>query len=62
MNTKRKVTWKEVYDNFKSVYPNLSKGAVNFRPYNYMSILVYFENGNKILYDDITKRAIIIAA
>lgn len=38
MNVKRKVTWKDIFNNFKSVYPRLSKEAQDYRPYNYMSI------------------------
>lgn len=38
MNVKRKVTWKDIFNNFKSVYPRLSKEARDYCPYNYMSI------------------------
>ena len=44
MNVKRKVTWKDIFNNFKSVYPRLSKEAQDYRPYNYMSIVVYLED------------------
>lgn len=57
MNVKRKVTWKDIFNNFKSVYPRLSKEAQNYRPYNYMSIVVYLEDGTKVIYDDMAKRA-----
>ena len=53
MNVKRKVTWKDIFNNFKSVYPRLSKEAQDYRPYNYMSIVVY---------DDMVKRAKMLAA
>ena len=43
MNVKRKVTWKDIFNNFKSVYPRLSKEAQDYRPYNYMSIVVYLQ-------------------
>ena len=46
MNVKRKVTWKDIFNNFKSVYPRLSKEAQDYRPYNYMSIIVYLADGN----------------
>lgn len=62
MNVKHKITWREVFDNFKAVYPNLSKGVRDFRPYNYMSIMVYMRDGSKIIYDDVVKRAKIISA
>lgn len=57
MNVKRKVTWKDIFNNFKSVYPRLSKEAQDYRPYNYMSIVVYLAGGTKVVYDDMAKRA-----
>lgn len=62
MNVKHKVTWKEIFDNFKAVYPNLSKNVRDFRPYNYMSIIVYLTDGTRMVYDDMAKRAKMIAA
>ena len=61
-NEKRKVTWKDIFENFKMVYPNLSNGAKDFKPYNYMSIVVYLEDGSRVVYDDLMKRARILTA
>lgn len=61
-NIKRKVTWKDIFNNFKVVYPRLSKDAKDYRPYNYMSIVVYLADGTKMIYDDMAKRAKMIAA
>ena len=47
---------------FKSVYPRLSKEARDYRPYNYMSIVVYLADGTKVVYDDMAKRAKMLAA
>ena len=44
------------------MYPRLSKEAQDYRPYNYMSIVVYLEDGTKVVYDDIAKRAKMLAA
>lgn len=62
LNVKRKVTWKDIFENFKMVYPNLSKGAKDFKPYNYMSIVVYLADGSRVVYDDLMKRARMLAA
>lgn len=62
MNVKRKVTWKDIFENFKAVYPNLSKGAKDFKPYNYMSIVVYLPDGSQVVYDDLMKRARMLVA
>lgn len=60
-NEKRKVTWKDIFENFKSVYPRLSKEAQDYRPYNYMSIIIYLEDGSRVVYDDLMKRARMLA-
>ena len=60
MNVKRKVTWKDIFNNFKSVYPRLSKEAKDYRPYNYM--VVYLADRTKVVYDDMAKRAKMLAA
>lgn len=52
-----KVSWQDVYDNFKSVYPKLSKMSVRFMPYDYMTIAVYLSDGTKMIYDDLKKQA-----
>lgn len=49
-------SWNEMYRNFKSLYPNLCKKAVDYRPYGYMTIIVWFNDGTKMKYDDSNKR------
>ena len=49
------------YENFKSIYPRLSRSSIYFRPFGYMSIVVYFEDGMKMVYDDLRKQAYITA-
>ena len=46
----------------RKVYPRLSKEAQDYRPYNYMSIVVYLEDGTKVIYDDMAKRAKMLVA
>lgn len=62
MSTKRQVTWKDIFNNFKTVYPNLSKGVADYRAYDYMSIIVYFKDGSQMIYDDVRKRGKLIVA
>ena len=40
----------------------ISKEAQDYRPYNYMSIVVYLADGTKVVYDDMVKRAKMLAA
>ena len=54
-----KISWESLYENFKSIYPRLSRSSVYFRPFGYMSIVVYFEDGMKMIYDDLRKQAYI---
>lgn len=46
-----KLTFKEIYKNFKLVYPNLHKTVAHWRPYNYATIFVVFEDGRKATYN-----------
>lgn len=52
-----KISWENLYENFKSIYPRLSRSSVCFRPFGHMSIVVYFEDGMKMVYDDLRKQA-----
>ena len=56
-----KISWESLYENFKSIYPRLSRSSIYFRPFGYMSIVVYFEDGMKMVYDDLRKQAHITA-
>ena len=47
---------REMYENFKSLYPNLSRRAVGYRPCGYLSITIWFEDGVKMVYDDVKKQ------
>ena len=53
----KKVTWTDIYKDFRTRLPTLSKMAVDYRPYDYMTIAVYLKDGTKILYDGLQKRA-----
>ena len=55
-----KISWKSLYENFKAVYPRLGKSSVSFRPAGYMSITVFFEDGSRMMYDDLRKKAYVV--
>ena len=57
MSTKQKTTWADIFNNFKAVYPNLSKGAVDYKAYAPMTIMVRFSDGSLMKYDDGKKMA-----
>ena len=52
-----KISWESLYENFKSIYPRLSRSSVYFRPFGYMSKLVNFEDGMRMVYGDLRKQA-----
>jgi hypothetical protein len=55
-----KLTWENVYEHFKSVYPKLGKMSTYFCPDGYMSIKVLLDDGTKMIYDDLKKQARIV--
>ena len=52
-----KITWDDLYTNFKSIFPNLGRQSLRFQPYGYMMILVYLTDGSRMIYDDLRKQA-----
>lgn len=47
----KKVTWEDLYKLFKTKFPRISKNAVFFRPYDYMTIKIWFDDGRLATYD-----------
>lgn len=46
-----KMSWHKLYKQFKTKFPRISKEAIYFRPYGFMAIEIWFENGNVAIYD-----------
>ena len=53
----KKNIWSQMYESFQSLYPSLKKKAVGYSPRDYMSILVYFPDGVRMVYNEIERRA-----
>lgn len=51
-----KLTFKDIYQDFKIKFPNLSKGVRHWMPNGYMSIKVFFWDGSEMVYDYLHKR------
>lgn len=45
----------DIYKDFKTRLPTWAKLAVDYRPYDYMTIVVYFADGSRMLYDGLQK-------
>ena len=54
-----KYTWKKIFDDFKSIYPKLSKKAIYYRPYLYPEIYIELDDGVILIYNYEIKRATI---
>ena len=52
----KKITWDEVYKDFKSRHPNMRKEVVHWQPYDYATIVLYFADGSKGTYNFIERR------
>lgn len=48
---KRKVTWKDVYEDFKRRFPRRRSEVLHWHPYDVGTILLYFEKGVRARYE-----------
>lgn len=55
-----KLTWDKVFLYFKKTHPNLSKEVTYWCPSDYLTIKLYFKNGQIALYNYFDKRMIFI--
>lgn len=58
----KKITWYEIYQDFQRRFPRLSKDAARYQPNGYLSILVFFRDGTKLVYDYMEQRGRLITA
>ena len=47
----RKITWQKIYEDFKAQYPKMCKKVVHWQPHDYATIILYFNDGKKKLYN-----------
>ena len=53
---REKVTFTDIYKDFKARLPNLSKRVLYWRPNGYLSIQVFFQDGSQMIYDYFYKK------
>jgi len=53
---KRKITWAEIYKEFRQSFPNYAKKAAHFEPKGFLEILIFMTDGTKMTYDYFYKR------
>ena len=56
MANKPKLTWKDVYSDFKVHHPKLAKTCLGFEPHSYATILLIFPERVRMTYDYDTKK------
>lgn len=57
-----KITWRMVFEDFKTRLPNLAKEVVDYRPHGYLEIQVWLKDGTTMSWDYLQKKATIIKA
>ena len=51
----RKLTYKDVYEDFRRRFRNISERAMHWHPYDVETIMIYFPKGVKATYNYHTK-------
>ncbi len=51
-----KITFTDIYKDFKKRFPNLSKKTEDWRPNGYLSILIFFKDSSEMVYDYLWKK------
>ena len=51
-----KITWNDIFNDFKLKHPEMAENVVKFRPFAYHEILIFYEDGKKFTYSYDTKK------
>ena len=51
----KKLSWDEVYKEFRRTHPKLKNYIIDWRPFDYATIMLYFKDGSRMTYDCTTK-------
>lgn len=51
MVKEKKLTFKQLYKNFRKRSPTMKKHLLGFQPYGYMSIVMWVDSGELLVYD-----------
>ena len=52
---KKKITWDDVYKDFRQHFPKRVKNVNGFKPHDYATILIFFSDGSRATYNYDTK-------
>jgi len=56
----KKVTWHDIYSEFRASHPKLRNEITGWQPQGYLSIVLTCKDGRKMTYDYLTKRCYFI--
>lgn len=56
MPRKKKLTWEDVYKDYKKHFPKTSRQAMGFEPYDYATILIFLPDRVRATYNYDTKK------
>lgn len=54
-NVAKKVTWGDIYKQFRATHPRLKNEVMDYRPYDFMTIILWFKDGSKMTYNGMTE-------
>ena len=55
-----KITWADVYEDFRARFPRLKEHVIDYRPYDYLTIKLWFKGCSAMLYNYLTKQCIFV--
>ena len=62
MAERNKITFRMVLDDFKKRHPHLCKRIIYWCPHDYATILIYIDDGMKLIYNWDKKKAYILSS
>ena len=58
---KKKLTWDNIYKDFRRTYPFIAKEVSGFEPHSFATILLFFAGKKRMLYNYDTKELIALS-
>lgn len=60
MGRRKKITWDVIFQDYKSHNPKRAKEVLRFQPYDFATILLIFQSGERMTYNYDTKNLKVI--
>ena len=56
----RTISWRMIFNEFKRIYPSMSKNVSNWYPTGHLEITVKLNDGTKLIFDYLTKKSQVV--